>query len=182
MSTKHRPRHRRPSWKADSAPVTIRVGSRGSTKRYHELQAFGARDAGRFARLVDDQVRAYPKDPLVISINAFQPWLGDVIHSCISECWSEIADLDRAVQYGNTMQFPEKASKRGKYVPWTFIVEYVDVKSWSTHAFTNHSRAKKPCECSSSLLLVYWNRPTLAGRLQHTNARKLTHSYCTREK
>lgn len=125
MPSKRRPHRRRPSWKADTGPVSIRVGSRRSAQKYHEVQVFSPRDAGRFVRLVNDQISAHPKDPLVISINGFQPWLGDVIHSCISDCWSEISDLDRAVQYGNTMQFPEKASKRGKWVPWTFIVEYV---------------------------------------------------------
>lgn len=123
MSSKRRHHRRRPSWKADTGPVILRVGSRRSPQKYHEIQAFSARDAGQFARIVSDQVRAHPKDPLVISINDFQPWLEDVIHSCIANCWSEISELDRAVQYGNTMQFPEKASKRGKWVPWTFIVE-----------------------------------------------------------
>lgn len=128
MPSKRHTHRRRPSWRAGAGPVAIRVGSRRSPQKYHEVQVFGSRDAGRFARLVDDQVRAHPKDPLVISINGFEHWLEDVIHSCISDCWSEISDLDRAVQFGNTMQFPEKASKRGEWVPWTFIIEYVRIR------------------------------------------------------
>ena len=62
-------------------------------------------------------------DPLIIAVNGYRPWLGDVLHSCIEDYWSDISDLDRAVQFGSTMQFPERASKRGQYVPWTFIIE-----------------------------------------------------------
>ncbi|SMQ49776.1 unnamed protein product [Zymoseptoria tritici ST99CH_3D7] len=127
MPSKRPPHHRRLSWQPDQNPLTIRIGSRRSSRKYHQIQVAGAKDAGRFARLVGDQVRAHPRDPLVISINGFQPWLGDVIHSCIEDYWSDISELDRSVQFGSTMQFPEKASKRGKWIPWTFIVDHMNV-------------------------------------------------------
>lgn len=125
MSHKPRPRHhRRPAWD-EAAPIAIRVGHRRSQSKYHEMRVFGDKDAPRFARVVADQVHAHPNDPLIINVNGYAPWLGDVLHSCIDEDWSEIADLDRAVQFASTMQFPEKASKRGRWVPWSFIIEYV---------------------------------------------------------
>lgn len=134
MSRRRPNRRYRPVLEAQSNPVTIRVGSRRSATKYHEIQAAGPRDAGRFARLVEDQTRAYPRDPLVIAVNGYQPWLGDVLSTCIEDHWSSIAELDRAVQFGATMQFPERDSKRGKYVPWTLIMEYVST--------TNSTRAE----------------------------------------
>ncbi|KAF2172970.1 hypothetical protein M409DRAFT_49471 [Zasmidium cellare ATCC 36951] len=114
--SKRRPHRRRPTWDPGNEPIAIRVGSRRSSTKYHEIQAQGPRDATRFARLVDEQTRAHPRDPLVIAVNGYQPWLGDVLHSCIEDYWSDISDLDRAVQFAGTMQFPEKASKRGHHM------------------------------------------------------------------
>ncbi|CAK4034725.1 hypothetical protein DOTSEDRAFT_68318 [Lecanosticta acicola] len=130
MSASHKRQHRRrPTYDPGNGPhpIAIRVGSRRSATKYHEVEAYGPRDAPRFARLVDEQTRAHPRDPLVIAVNGFEPWLGDVLHSCIEDYWSDISDLDRSVQFGNAMQFPEKASKRGKHVPWTFVIDHMNV-------------------------------------------------------
>ncbi|KXT00707.1 hypothetical protein AC578_8232 [Pseudocercospora eumusae] len=127
MAHRRRPRRRRPTWESPQGPVSIRVGHRHSAKNYSEIQVYSPRDAGRFARLIEEQVSAHPKDPLIIAVNGYQEWLGDVLHSCLEDNWQDIAELDRAVQYASTMQFPEKASKRGPWVPWTFIIEHVNV-------------------------------------------------------
>lgn len=108
-------------------PISLRVGSRRSPRKFHEIQVGGPKDAGRFARLVEDQVRASPRDPLIISVNGYQPWLEEIFNACIRDNWSDISDLDREVQFAPTMQFPERASQRGDNVPWTFIVDQMNV-------------------------------------------------------
>ncbi|KAK5130579.1 hypothetical protein LTR08_001898 [Meristemomyces frigidus] len=118
---------RRKSWELGDSAIHIRIMSRRSPRRFHEISVSGPRDAPRFARLVQDQVRASPRDPLVISINGYQPWLEEILSSCIEDYWSAISDLDREVQYAGTMQFPEKASKRGQDVPWTFVLDHLNV-------------------------------------------------------
>lgn len=135
MASRRRHLHRRKSW-SGSNPITIRVGSRRSPRKFHEVQVGGPKDAGRFARLVEDQVRAFPGDPLIISVNGYQPWLEEIFNSCIRDYWSDISDLDREVQFATTMQFPEKASQQGQYVPWTFIVDQMNVPQvfyWSVN-------------------------------------------------
>lgn len=123
-----RRRHvRRRSWDYNDAPITIRVGSRRSSRRYHETHVSGPRDGARFARLVDEQVSLFPRDPLIIQIDGHQPWLGDVLSTCIDDYWDQISDLSRELQFAKTAQFPEKASKRAQYVPWTFIVDHINV-------------------------------------------------------
>ena len=87
----------------------------------------GPNDAGRFARMVDDLTRAAPREPLIVSVNGYQPWLGDVLRGGIHDNWSDISDLARETQFAGTMQFPEKASKRGGNVPWTFILDHINV-------------------------------------------------------
>ena len=103
MSHRRRPHRRRPTWESSQGPVAIRVGHRHSAKKYSEIQIYSPRDAGRFARLVDEQVSAHPNDPLIIAVNGYQEWLGDVLHSCLEDNWQDIAELDRAVQYASTM-------------------------------------------------------------------------------
>ncbi|KAK5115096.1 hypothetical protein LTR62_001793 [Meristemomyces frigidus] len=118
---------RRKSWEYGDDAIYIRVGSRRSPRHFNEVSVTGPRDAPRFARLVGDQVRAFPHDPVIIAINGYQPWLEEVLSSCIEDYWSDISDLGREVQYAGTMQFPQKASKRGQDVPWTFILDHMNV-------------------------------------------------------
>ena len=127
MASRRRHLHRRKSFSQGSAAITIRVGSRRNPRRFNEVQVTGPRDANRFARLVEDQVRAHPRDPLIIAVNGYQPWLEAIFASCIADYWDDISDLDREVQFAHTMQFPEKASKRGRFVPWTFIIDHMNV-------------------------------------------------------
>ncbi|KAK3071619.1 hypothetical protein LTR53_008297 [Teratosphaeriaceae sp. CCFEE 6253] len=127
MAGKRRHVRRRKSWDSSSSAITLRVGSRRDPRRFRELSVSGSRDAPRFARLVDDQVHAFPRDPLIISINGYQPWLEDILASCIDDYWASISDLDREVQFAGTMQFPERASKRGQDVPWTFVSDHLNV-------------------------------------------------------
>ncbi|OQO06875.1 hypothetical protein B0A48_07441 [Cryoendolithus antarcticus] len=120
-------RRRSPPGYGYDAPITIRIGSRRSANRYHEMQATGPRDAGRFARLVDDQVRMHPDDPLMISINGHQNWLSELLGACFEDYWEGISELSRELQFAGTAQFPEKASMSGQYVPWTFITDQINV-------------------------------------------------------
>lgn len=128
MGHRRRPLRRRPALGGDSrVPIACRVGHRRSKIKYEEVALHGPADAASFSRVVHDQVRLHPHDPLIIAVNGYQPWLGQVLHTCIEDHWSDIADLDRAVQYAHTMQFPEKASQRGRWVPWTFIIDQMNV-------------------------------------------------------
>ncbi|WPG97780.1 Hypothetical protein R9X50_00056100 [Acrodontium crateriforme] len=128
MSSKHRRSvRRRKSWEYGDDSITIRVSNRHSPRRYDAISVTSARDAPRFARLIQDQVHATPRDPLIVAVNGYQPWLEDILVSCVQDDWSDIADLDREVQFAGTMQFPEKASKRGRDVPWTFIMDHMNV-------------------------------------------------------
>lgn len=124
MSNPRRAHRRRPTQERDAdGPVSLRVGHRRSKTKYQEVRVKGPEDAGSFKRVVQEQVGLHPRDPLVIAVNSYQPWLRDILHTCIEDHWADIADLDRAVQFAQTMQFPEKASKRGRWVPWTFITD-----------------------------------------------------------
>lgn len=107
MSHRRRPHKRRPTLEAVAGPIAIRIGHRRSPTKHSEIQIYTSRDAARFAQIVEDQVSAHPKDPLVIAVNGYQPWLGDVLHSCLEDNWQDIAELDRAVQYVS------KANDRG---------------------------------------------------------------------
>ncbi|KAF2766493.1 hypothetical protein EJ03DRAFT_329988 [Teratosphaeria nubilosa] len=137
MSSRRRIRPRRKSWDYGDSSIFIRVGNRRAPRKFNEISVSGARDANRFARLVDDQTRTFPRDPLVIAINGYQPWLKDVLSSCIENYWDDIADLDREVQFAGTMQFPQRASKHGPDLPWTFIIDQMNVPQvyyWSVDA------------------------------------------------
>lgn len=107
--------------------INIRVGTRQGRQRYHEIQVTGPRDGPHFARMIEKQARTQPGEPLIIAINGHQPWLGDILSTCIEDYWDQISDLNRELQFSTTVQFPQKASKRGKYVPWTFIVDQINV-------------------------------------------------------
>jgi Mg2+ and Co2+ transporter CorA len=128
MSSIRRHPHRRRSFTYGSAVITIRIGSRRSPRRFHEVQVTGPKDAGRFDRIIEDQVHAYPRDPLIISVNGYQPWLEDIFdQSFYQDHWSDISDLDKQTQFSGTMQFPEKASQKAQIVPWTFIMDQMNV-------------------------------------------------------
>lgn len=127
MASRRKHLHRRKSFNYGSNVITIRIFTRRNPRRFNEVEVTGAKDAGRFARLVEDQVRAFQRDPLVISVNGYQPWLEEIFNSCIQDYWADISDLDRETQFAGTMQFPEKASQKAEYVPWTFILDQMNV-------------------------------------------------------
>lgn len=134
MSQHRRPRSRRRSRPVAGDPITIRIGCRNAARNHRELQVTDPRDATRFARLVLEQVRLHPNDALIISVNSHQPWLGEVLSSCFEDCWDQISELNRELQFAGTARFPERASKRGRFVPWTFIMDQMNVPqvySWS---------------------------------------------------
>jgi hypothetical protein len=134
MNGQRRHHTRRRSRAATGDPVTIRVGSRRGPNKHHEIQVTSRKDANRFARLVGDQVRLQPRDPLIISINGHQPWMGEVLSSCLEDCWDQISDVSRVLQFAGTAKFPERAAKQGRCAPWTFIMDQMNVPqvySWS---------------------------------------------------
>jgi hypothetical protein len=133
MARQHHHSRRRP-WTANNDPIAIRVGTRRVLRRHHEIQVTGAKDAGRFARLVADQVRLHPREPLIISINGHQPWLEDILSSCLEDFWDHISEVNRELQFAGTARFPERASSRGRPPAWAFIVDQMNVPqvySWS---------------------------------------------------
>lgn len=135
MARRQRTRRRRP-WDFRDHSISIRVGSRRSQQSFHEITVSGSGDSPRLASLIADQVRAFPRDPLVIAINGYQPWLEQILSSCIQDYWAAISELDRQVQFSSTMQFPERASQRGHDVPWTFVLDQMNVPQvyyWSAN-------------------------------------------------
>jgi hypothetical protein len=134
MSRQRHHHSRRRSWAATSDPITIRVGSRRTPNKHHDIRVTSHKDANRFAHLIGDQVRLQPRDPLILSINGHQPWMGEVLSSCLEDCWDQISDVSRELQFAGTAKFPERASKRGRCAPWTFIMDQMNVPqvySWS---------------------------------------------------
>lgn len=127
MTRHSRHRSRRRSYEATGSPINVRIGSRKSTKGYHEIHIISPRDAGRFARMVDDQVHLYPEDPLIIAINGHQPWLKEILSVCFEGFWNQIDELSRELQFAETAKFPERASTQGKCVPWTSIMDHMNV-------------------------------------------------------
>ncbi|GAB7356288.1 hypothetical protein MBLNU459_g7092t2 [Dothideomycetes sp. NU459] len=87
----------------------------------------GGQDGSRFQRMVSDQIRANPRDPILISVNGYQPWLEEVLSSCIDDRWSELSDLNRELQFADTVKFPERSNKRSKMVPWSFIIDEMNL-------------------------------------------------------
>ena len=122
-----RRRHRRKSWSYGDGPIVIRVGDRRTTRRFREVEISSPQDGGRFARLIEDQVRAHPRDPLIISVNGYQSWLEEVLSICFQDDMEEIKLLARETQFAGSMRFPEKASRRGQFVPWTFVLDQMNV-------------------------------------------------------
>jgi hypothetical protein len=60
--------------------------------------------------------------------------MGEVLSSCLEDCWDQISDVSRELQFAGTAKFPERASKRGRCAPWTFIMDQMNVPqvySWS---------------------------------------------------
>jgi hypothetical protein len=134
MAPNRRHQSRRRPWAPANDPITIRVGSCRDPRKHHEIQVTGPRDAKRFANLIADQARVLPRDPLIISINGHQPWMGEILSSCFEDCWDHISQVSRELQFAGTARFPERTSKRGKSVPWTFIMDQMNVPqvySWS---------------------------------------------------
>jgi len=61
------------------------------------------------------------------SVNGYQPWLEDILSSCIDDRWSELPALNRELQFAVTVKFPERSNKRSRMVPWSFIVDEMNV-------------------------------------------------------
>ncbi|KAL1585855.1 hypothetical protein WHR41_05002 [Cladosporium halotolerans] len=124
----HRPRrNRRRTWEGTDTPITIRVGSRRHPRGSSEIQVTCAQDGSRLARLIDEQTCLRPKDPLIVSINGHQPWLKDILCTCFDASWEPISEVSRELQFAETAKFPERASKSGQSVPWTFIMDQMNV-------------------------------------------------------
>jgi len=56
------------------------------------------------------------------------PWLHDVFRPVLDDFESEPQMTNRETQYSSsTIQFPQKSDRRAKAVPWTFIVDQMNV-------------------------------------------------------
>jgi len=64
---------------------------------------------------------------LLSCINGYQPWLEDVLASCIDDRWYELPSINKELQFADTVKFPERSNKRTKMVPWSFIVDEMNV-------------------------------------------------------
>lgn len=47
--------------------------------------------------------------------------------TCIDDHYSEPGVTNREVQFSDTVQFPQRSMKRSKWVPWTFIIDQMNV-------------------------------------------------------
>ncbi|QIX00673.1 hypothetical protein AMS68_006190 [Peltaster fructicola] len=102
--------------------------------RTYGCTSINIRDGGRFARIIDDQIRTHPGEPLIIAINGHQPWLGEILSTRMEDYWQQISNLNRELQFSSTVQFPEQASDRNRHAPWTFLVNQINVSEvyyWS---------------------------------------------------
>ncbi|KAG9720523.1 hypothetical protein KCU75_g22103, partial [Aureobasidium melanogenum] len=98
------PRHK--SWYREGAPITVYIGNRRSPNYHSSIQVTSA-DGSRFAALVHETLRMNPQDPLLMQVktfNGFQPWLGQIIETCIDDRYDELADLNRALQFDDTVK------------------------------------------------------------------------------
>ncbi|KEQ75465.1 hypothetical protein M436DRAFT_41755 [Aureobasidium namibiae CBS 147.97] len=118
------PRHK--SWYQEGVPIRIHIGNRRSPGYHSSIQVTSA-DGSRFAALVQETLRMNPRDPLLISFNGYQPWLEQVIATCIDDRYDELTDLNRALQFDDTVKFPERSNKRSTQIPWSFLVDQMNV-------------------------------------------------------
>jgi len=61
------------------------------------------------------------------SVNGYRPWLEDIFNVCIDDHYSRPSLTNREVQFSETVQFPQKSDRRTKWVPWTFIVDQMNL-------------------------------------------------------
>lgn len=61
------------------------------------------------------------------TFNGYQPWLEQVISTCIDDRYDELTDLNRALQFDDTVKFPERSNKRSMQIPWSFLVDQINV-------------------------------------------------------
>lgn len=54
-------------------------------------------------------------------------WLEQVIATCIDDRYDELTDLNRALQFDDTVKFPERSNKRSTQIPWSFLVDQMNV-------------------------------------------------------
>ena len=60
-------------------------------------------------------------------MNGYRPWLSEIFNPCIDDHYSAPANTNREVQFSDTVQFPQRSTKRTKWEPWTFIVDHMNV-------------------------------------------------------
>ena len=50
-----------------------------------------------------------------------------MLETCIDDRWLELADLNRELQFEDTVKFPERSNKRNKRIPWSFLVDMMNI-------------------------------------------------------
>ncbi|PSK33567.1 hypothetical protein B9Z65_7454 [Elsinoe australis] len=117
----------------DSA-VTIRVGNRSVPASFIPLRTTGVEDSQKLRQLVLETVKADPFEPLILAINGYASYLDDILGTCIDNQDLSFGLTNREVQYSETVQLPQSANRRAGTVPWTFVVDQMNVPevySWS---------------------------------------------------
>ncbi|GAM89680.1 hypothetical protein ANO11243_077190 [Dothideomycetidae sp. 11243] len=123
----------------DAHGIKIRVGSRVSANSFELLCATSIRDSHRFERIVIDSVKANPEEPLVVTANGYEPFLEDTFASCIDFRQSSPAMTNREVHFTDNVQLPQSADRRAAQVPWTFIVDQLNLPEVWHWTFGRHS-------------------------------------------
>lgn len=142
LASRNRHRSRRPHRDFPEHAVDIRVGSRRSVDQgqYLFLRVHGDDDANQFARLIEHTTRANPGDPILVLCTSYQPYLEDVLSSCLDDMHSQRKELHRETEFAETLRFPEYTYRRlqkGRQrvvLPYSFIIEQInlpDVYYWS---------------------------------------------------
>ncbi|KAF2149492.1 hypothetical protein K461DRAFT_288056 [Myriangium duriaei CBS 260.36] len=114
--------------------IKIRIGNRSSANSFATLPVSSINDTHAFEQLVVDSIKSNAEDPLVITANGYEPYLEDIFAACITFHSSSPAVTNREVQFADSVQLPQSADRRAAQVPWTFIVDQMnlpEVWHWS---------------------------------------------------
>jgi hypothetical protein len=49
------------------------------------------------------------------------------METCIDDRYDDLSDLNRALQFDDTVKFPERSNKRTRRIPWTFLVDQMNI-------------------------------------------------------
>ncbi|KAF2227260.1 hypothetical protein BDZ85DRAFT_189892 [Elsinoe ampelina] len=139
----------------DNEIVDIRIGNRSVPASYVPLRTSTRQDNVKFRNLVVESVKANPDEPLVIALNSFAPYLEDMLATCIDNHDIALGLINREVQFSETVQLPQSADRRAGQVPWTFIIDQMNLPEVYRWSFgQDHSREQHTNNVDSYRLRV----------------------------